>query len=187
HDLNHRVSHPPKMSDTEWEDAYRAAWLAYYTPEHVRTILRRTAANKLGRPHNTLTTILWFNLMILFEGVHPLEGGAFRLKFRGDRRHGFKIESPFVFYPRYLGEILAKAWRYWKVYRRAKKTPDEGLAGPDRWTYSDLAIAPPEQDEFDALDLYHATRGGEAALARKRRDDAIRAGARQGVHEAAAE
>jgi len=31
-----------------------------------------------------------------------------------------------------------------------------------------------EADEFDALDLYHATTGGEAALARKYRDDAIR-------------
>ena len=49
------------------------------------------------------------------------------------------------------------------------------LAAPDRWTYSDLAIAPPKADEFDALDLYHATTGGEAALKRKYRDDAIRA------------
>ncbi len=49
------------------------------------------------------------------------------------------------------------------------------LNAPDRWTYSDLAIAPPKADEFDALDLYHATTGGEAALARKYRDDKIRA------------
>ena len=54
---------------------------------------------------------------------------------------------------------------------------DEVLAAPDRWTYSDLAIAPPKADEFEALDLYHATAGGEAALARKHRDDAIRDGA----------
>jgi hypothetical protein len=48
------------------------------------------------------------------------------------------------------------------------------MAAPDRWTYTDVAIAPPQADEFDALDLYHATSGGEAALARKRRDDKIR-------------
>ena len=42
-------------------------------------------------------------------------------------------------------------------------------------TYTDLAITPPKADEFDALDIYH-TRGGEDALARKHRDDAIRAG-----------
>ncbi|MET0873403.1 MAG: hypothetical protein ABWX81_01225 [Pseudolabrys sp.] len=66
YDLNHRVSHHSTMSDAEWEDAYRAAWSAFYTPEHVRTILRRSAACKLGRPGTTLSTILWFYLMILF-------------------------------------------------------------------------------------------------------------------------
>jgi hypothetical protein len=174
YDLNHRVSHHPKMSDAEWEDAYRAAWAAYYTPEHVRTILRRSAACRLGRPGTTLTTILWFYLMIAFEGVHPLEGGALRLKFRRDRRHGMRRENPLLFYPRYVGGTLVKAWQYWRVYKRFKAMLDEALGAPDRWTYSDLAIAPPQTDEFDALDLYHATSGGEAALARMRRDDAIR-------------
>jgi hypothetical protein len=50
------------------------------------------------------------------------------------------------------------------------------MAAPDRWTYSDLAITPPRDDEFETLDLYHATAGGEAALARKDRADEIRAG-----------
>jgi hypothetical protein len=177
YDLNHRVSHHPRMSDAEWEDAYKAAWAAYYTPEHVRTILRRSAACRIGRPGTTLTTILWFYLMIAFEGVHPLEGGALRLKFRRDRRHGMRRENPLVFYPRYVGGTLVKAWRYWRVYKRFKATLDETLAASDRWTYSDLAIAPPRSDEFDSLDLYHATSGGEAALARMRRDDAIRGSA----------
>ena len=44
YDLNHRVSHHSMMTDAEWEEAYRAAWAAFYTPEHVRTILRRSAA-----------------------------------------------------------------------------------------------------------------------------------------------
>ena len=77
---------------------------------------------------------------------------------------------------RYAGETVVKLWRYWGVYRRFKAMLAEALAAPDRWTYSDLAIAPPQADEFEALDLYHATSGGEAALARKRRDEAIRAG-----------
>jgi hypothetical protein len=48
------------------------------------------------------------------------------------------------------------------------------LAAPDRTTYTDVSTAPPEADEFDNLDLYHATSGGETALARMRRDDALR-------------
>jgi len=176
YDLNHRVSHHPKMSDAEWEAAYRDAWAAFYTPEHVRKIMQRSAACRKGRPDTTLTTILWFYLMITFEGVHPLEGGALRQKFRRDRRHGLPLENPLVFYPRYFGETLVKAWRYWSVYRRFKAMLDEALSAPDRWAYSDLAIMPPQADEFEALDLYHATSGGEAALARMRRDQAIREG-----------
>ena len=174
YDLSHRVTHHPKMPDAEWEEAYRAAWDAFYTPEHIRTILRRAAACPVGRPGTTLTTLLWFKLVNKFEGVHPLEGGAFRLKFRRDRRSGLPRENPLVFYPRYFGEIAVKLWRYWTVYRECKAILKEVLAAPDRWTYTDLAIAPPKADEFDALDLYRATAGGEAAIARKDRHDRIR-------------
>ncbi|HEY6255108.1 MAG TPA: radical SAM protein [Xanthobacteraceae bacterium] len=187
YDLNHRVAHHGgTMSDPEWEDAYRIAWETYYTPEHVRTILRRVAANPLGRTKTTLTTILWFYLALKHEGVHPLEAGVFRLKFRRDRRPSLKRESPFVFYPRYIVETLVKAWRAWSFYRRTRAMLNEIEASPERWTYTDLAIAPPQENEFEALDLYHATSGGEAALARKRRDEAIRSGADAAVHARAA-
>ncbi len=186
YDLNHRVAHHSKMSDAEWEEAYRTAWETYYTPEHIRTILRRAAANPLGRMKTTLTTILWFYLAFKYEGVHPLEAGIFRLKFRRDRRLSLRRESPLLFYPRYVGETLVKAWHAWSVYRRTKTMLTEIEAAPDRWTYSDLAIAPPLDNEFEALDLYHATAGGEAALERKRRDEAIRAGAHAPVRPATA-
>ena len=113
--------------------------------------------------------------MTLYEGVHPLEGGAFRMKFRRDRRHGMPLESRFVFYPRYAAETVAKAWGYLAVYRDAKRTLRQVLRVPDRWNYTDLAIAPPRDDELDTLDLYHVTSGGEAAVARQRRDDMARA------------
>ncbi len=175
YDLNHRVTHHTRMSDDEWEEAYRAAWTNYYTPEHMRTIMRRAAAHPLGRPGTALTTMLWFKLMVLYEAVHPLEGGAFRLKFRRDRRHGMKLESRFVFYPRYGAEIVVKAWRYLRVYRDAMRSLKQVMAAPDRLTYTDLAIAPPLENELDTLDLFHVTSGGEAAVARSRRDDAARA------------
>ena len=174
YDLNHRVTHHHKMSDAEWEDALRTAWASFYSPDHIRTILRRVAANPRGRPGTTLSTLLWFKLVHSFEGVHPLEGGAFRLKFRRDRRSGLPIESPFVFYPRYFGGTVLKAWRYWSVYRQCKAILKEVLAAPDRLTFTDTAIAPPKADEFEALDLYHVTPGAEAALARKQLQDNIR-------------
>ena len=178
YDLDHRVSHHAKMSDAEWEDAYRAAWNAYYTPEHIRTILRRAAQIPNGRPKQIASTIMWFKLMIEHEGVHPLEGGAFRLKSRRDRRRSLPLESPFVFYPRYGYEVVSKAWKYWRFFVNTRRILNEVLAAPDRTTYTDLAIEPPRDDEFEQLSLYHATSGGEAALVRKALGDSIRDSAR---------
>jgi hypothetical protein len=175
YDLNHRVTHHARMSDVEWDEAYRAAWTNYYSPEHMRTILRRAAAHPAGRPKTALTTLLWFKLVALYEGVHPLEGGAFRLKFRRDRRFGMPLESPVTFYPRYVAEIVVKLWHYIAVYRDAMRALRQVLRASDRWTYTDLAIAPPREDELDTLDLFHATSGGEEAVARVRREAEARA------------
>jgi hypothetical protein len=181
YDLNHRVSHHAKMSDREWEESYRAAWLAYYTPEHLHTLLRRIAANPLGRPKTTLMTILGFRLMVLYEDVHPLEGGAIRLKYRRDRRSGLPLENPFLFYPRYLYQTLFKLRKFAAEYLRCMAALDRALYAPDRFTYSDIAIAPLEKQEEDGLDLYLATSGGEDALRRVRRQEAMREHAAAGV------
>ena len=182
YDLNHRVSHHPKMSDAEWEDAYRAAWQAYYTPEHIRTILRRVAAKRPAMLNSTTSTLLWFNTMIPLEGLHPLEGGMIRLKFRRDRRRGLPIESPFSFYPRLVRETATKLRGYWRVYRQFQSILKEVKADPNRASYTDIATTPLLENETESLDLFHATRGGEAALDRKRRADTIRA---ETTHEAA--
>ncbi len=177
YDLNHRVSHHGKMSDAEWEQSYRAAWDSFYTPEHMLTIFKRAAAIKNGRPKQIASTVMWFKLMIDHEGVHPLEGGAFRLKFRRDRRSRLKRESPFVFYPRYAAEIAVKAGKYLRFFLMTRRLLKQALEAPDRWSYSDIAIEPPREDEFEQLELYHATSGGEAALARMKLNDSIRAAA----------
>lgn len=186
YDLNHRVTHHSKMDDAEWEEASRAAWASFYSVEHIRTILRRAAAHPKGRPGTTLSTLLWFKLVHSYEGVHPLEGGALRLKFRRDRRSGLPVENPFIFYPRYLGETLLKAWRYWRDYRTCKAILKDVLAAPDRASYTDIAIAPPKADEYEALDLYRETTGAGAALARKELHDSIRSRTKAGEPKEAA-
>jgi hypothetical protein len=175
YDLSHRVTHHPRMSDREWEETYRAAWESFYSYDHVRTILRRAAANPNGRPRTVVIALVWFKLAVLFEGVHPLESGAFRRKARRERRPALSRQSPFSFYPRRAAEIAGKARDYWAVWRRMQAILKEVLDGPNRSTYADLAITPPEGDEFDRLDLYRETRGAAAAVARKRRDERLRA------------
>ena len=77
YDLNNRVTHHRVMSDEDWDSAYRAAWESFYSFEHMRTILRRAAAHPQGRPHTTLTTLLWFKLMTMFEAVTRSKVGPF--------------------------------------------------------------------------------------------------------------
>ena len=85
------------------------------------------------------------------------------------------IESPLAFYPKLIRENARKFAGYWSVWKLLRRLRAEVKAEASRTTYSDIAIAKMRENEFESLDLYHATRGGEAALARKRRDDAIRA------------
>ena len=133
YNLNNRVTHHPKMSDAEWEEAYHAAWESWFDPAHLETVLRRHAARK---PNNRkkLVRILrfWseFHLLFMAEGVHPLEGGMFRMKDRLDRRPGMPIENPLLWYPELAGENLRKLWVYgslfyrnWRIYRRVLNDP----------------------------------------------------------------
>jgi hypothetical protein len=177
YDLNHRVSHHPKMSDAEWEEAYRVAWASYYDLPHIKTILRRAAAgSRLRFLPSIISTLLWFHLMIAFENLHPLEGGAIRLKYRKDRRPGMPIESPLDFYPRIAAESARKLVGYVKTVWQFHQVVKEVREAPDRAAYMDPAIAPQSNEDFEDLALYHATAGGESALARKRRDEIIRKG-----------
>ncbi|MEO0978256.1 MAG: radical SAM protein [Pseudomonadota bacterium] len=173
YDLNHRVSHHPKMTDAEWEEAYQEAWASYYSDSHIETVLKRAAAHQRGRPGNKLFLMMWFKLMVQCEGVHPLEGGYFRLKYRKDRRSGLPVESALAFYPRYIWEVVAKHWAYvsatWRVYRIYRKVK----ASPDRHSYSDIAIKEIEKDGEETLAMIQETRGGVEAVAKTARDASI--------------
>ena len=61
------------------------------------------------------------------------------------------------------------------MYRATKRDLKQVLQASDRGTYTDTAIEPLQADELDTLDLYHATSGGEAAVAKVRREALSRA------------
>ena len=73
-----------------------------------------------------------------------------------------------------MRESFRKLRGYWAIHRMFHSIRKEVKADPNRANYTDLAISPMRGNEFESLDLYHATRGGEEALARKRRSDTIR-------------
>ena len=91
YDVQHRVSHHAIMSDREFDQTYLDAWRAYYAPEHIETVARRHGASKGGNPAEPARFMTMFKIMFEAEGIHPLEGGVLRLKYRADRRHGMPI------------------------------------------------------------------------------------------------
>jgi len=173
YDLHHRVSHHPNMSDAEWEETYKAAWAQYFTWEHMETVTRRHARLNGGRPKKALQYLNEFRMLYENEGVHTLEGGVVRRKRRLSRRPTLPIEPVWVFYPKFAWESARKAWNYWRGFRREKALLKTILSDPARWDYEDLAIRPLGHNELEALDLFHETRGGEEAVAKQHRQEAL--------------
>jgi radical SAM superfamily enzyme YgiQ (UPF0313 family) len=143
--LSDRVTHHSKMTDTEWEGAYHAAWKSYYSRDHVETIFRRAAA--AGKPVNKVVwPVLWFWATHLVEGVHPVEAGYIRRKVRTERRPGMPIENPLAFYPKFAANFLWKGahWLYlfWTVRRIARMVE----ADPAKREYMDASLTPAVDD-----------------------------------------
>src|SRR6185312_481492 len=107
YDVEHVCTAHPKMSRPEWEAIYREAWSLYYSPAHMKTLLRRAAAT--GLPMNSLIKVLLpFATTHRLEKVHPLQGGLFRLKRPSERRPGLARESGWSFWPRFAWETVYK-------------------------------------------------------------------------------
>jgi len=175
YDLHHRVVHHPKMSDAELDQTYRDAWRAYYTPEHMETVARRHGAIEGRNPAEPAIFMTMFKIMFEAEGIHPLEGGILRLKYRRDRRYGMKIEPFGLFHLKLAAEIWKKltiyarlSWQAWRIGRKVRNDPK-------RFEYTDLALQPVVEEDLDKLALFHDTAGGEAALLKKRGEDVARA------------
>jgi radical SAM superfamily enzyme YgiQ (UPF0313 family) len=168
YDLNHVTTAHAKMSPEQWERAYRMAWDTYYTDQHVETVLRRLVAVKASAS-NAILLMTWFRGSIHIEGVHPLEAGFFRYKFRKDRRAGLPVPSPLVFWPQYAVETARKLMRWSSLYLGLRKTYVKIKKDPARYDYTDLAMTPVTDEELDNLELFHHTDAAEAFVALQRR------------------
>lgn len=173
YDLNHRVARHPRMSDREWEEVYRAAWDAYYTPAHIETIMRRSAAGPKARTRKLVFLMLWFYGTVSIEGLHPLEGGIIRRKARRDRRYGMPLEHPLLFYPKYAAETLWKHVRYFTFIARMLPAYFRVRFAAHPQAYTDISLARARDESEAGLALFHETSGGENYVARVRRQEAI--------------
>ena len=164
YDVEHVCTAHPKMSKQEWEDIYREAWSLYYTPKHMKTLLRRAAAT--GVPMGSLVKLLVrFATTVRLEKVHPLQSGVLRSKRQSERRPGLPRENPWIFWSRYTWETLNKHAMFAGAIVRLMLTAIAISRAPAARTYMDQALTPVGDDGDETLDLFTKTTGGGAAVA----------------------
>jgi hypothetical protein len=168
YDLEHVVTGHARMSKQEWEAIYREAWNIYYTPEHIRTILRRAARFDVGISHLSGFLAI-FAKAVEIEGVHPLQGGVLRRKSRRDRRHGMSIEPAWVFYPAYGREMVSKTVRMVRHWLAIDRIRREVRHDPARHAYTDAALAPVADHGTETLELFTHSQDARDDVARRRR------------------
>ena len=168
YDAEHVCTAHTNMSKEEWEAIYHESWSLYYTPEHMKTLMRRTAAT--GGPMGSLLTLLvLFSTMDRLEKVHPLQSGVIRLKHPSERRPGLPRGSSWVFWLRfacvtlYKRAILAGTLARLRVWKMVIER------SPDAREYTDQALTPVRDDDSVTLDLLTKTTGGRAEVARLKR------------------
>jgi radical SAM superfamily enzyme YgiQ (UPF0313 family) len=164
YDTEHACAPHPNMSGQEWEAIYHEAWSLYYTPEHMKTLLRRTAAT--GGPMGSLVKLLFtFSTTDRLEKVHPLQSGIFRLKHPSERRPGLPRESSWVFWPRFVWESFSKHVIMAGTIGRLLLWKMAIARDPNARAYMDQALTPVRDDEDVTLDLLTKTSGARAAVA----------------------
>ena len=173
YDAEHVTTGHPLMSADEWRRTYHEAWAAFYTPEHVETLMRRALACGM-RARKIMMLYLWFYCSVTIESVHPLQAGLFRRKYRRDRRPGLPLESSFLFYPRYARETLSKAMRLLALARTYDGIHRRVEADPAGAHYRDLALTPVTAAEIDDLEIFRATKSARQAVAKATRKRALR-------------
>ncbi len=172
YDTEHVTTAHPLMSDEEFRETYLQAWNAFYTHDHVETIIRRAAVYGI-KTAKVMRVLAYFYGSQVIEGIHPLQGGLFRRKYRRDRRFGMPIENPLVFYPRYLWEIVSKTVRVHFFLRPYKRIQQRVENDPGKDTYMDLALSPTTDDDLETLDLLKPATGGRKAALGKPRSKSV--------------
>ena len=163
YDTEHACTAHSIMSSEEWRDIYREVWSLYYTPEHMKTLLRRAAVNDVPLG-NLAKYLLMFSTTDRLEQVHPLQGGILRLKHPSERRPGLPQESAWIFWPRFLWDTIRKQAILAHTIARLLVWVLAIKRDPNARSYKDLALTPVSDDDDEMLDLMTKTTGGRTAV-----------------------
>ncbi len=167
YDVEHVTTAHGTMSKAQWEKVYQDAWAAYYTPEHMETVMRREAATG-GSPGKVLTLLIWTYVSMMLEGMHPYQGGYLRRKYRKDRRPTLPVESPWVFYPRYVTNVIDKHIKLAQAVLRYRRIAVQLRNDPNSRNYMDLALTPVAADDFDSFEMFAANEAAKSTVVKIR-------------------
>jgi radical SAM superfamily enzyme YgiQ (UPF0313 family) len=156
YDLCHATFEHQNMTRQEWEKVYIEVHDSYYSDEHAVTLLRRARAT--GIPLGKMVAgIAGFYGNVVWEGIHPLEAGIFRRKYRLGRRPELPVESVWKFYPEYARQLVSNNRKYVRRLLKFHKVRRDLERDPETKNYTDLSLTPVQDDEIEVLELFNAT------------------------------
>jgi len=100
YDLDHVTVAHSNMSKAEWN--VPIGWPGTLTSAGSTSKHHAACGGDRNNVGKIKTYALYFKGYHPIEHVHPLEGGALRLKSRHERRPHLPVEPAWLFYPRYL-------------------------------------------------------------------------------------
>ena len=172
YDLEHVCADHPNMTRREWLEIYQEVWRLYYSRDHMRRLLRRTAATG-GKISSMVKLLLTFSLTVGLEGVHPLQSGVIRLRHPSERRPGLPRELAWIFWPRLAWDTVHKTFVTLSRLSGLSIDAIKAVRDPERDNYMDQALTPVHDDDDETLDLTTKTGGARAAVAHIQRVDKL--------------
>jgi hypothetical protein len=126
-------------------------------------VMRRAVATG-SNAGNMLLLLTWYWGCLELENIHPLQGGYLRRKYRRERRPTLPIESPLVFYPRYVADLVWKHMRLAKQIWRLGRFRQKLKSDPNARNYTDLALTPVTDHEFETYEMFSPAKTREENL-----------------------
>jgi len=148
YDTEHVVVDHPTMTREEWTALTKRIPDVYYSKEHIERVLRRKS--RPLRP-GLVKKLIAFKGAISIEGVMLEQAGSGRIKIRGQRRRGMPLESPLIFYPRRVYEILRAKLLWALVTREVAAIAEKVNSDVHGRKYVDRSLIPTSSEE-EAVD-----------------------------------
>ena len=147
------------MSREEWQEAYRLAWRTYYTPEHIKTVIRRAVAGG-PRPDTVAICSPGSGRASTSTTSIRLRPGMIRRRYRRDRRPGMPLENPLVFYTRNWGGQVITYGRILAMFAKIHFWTRRLERDPNAKNYTDEALR--TSDDYDHQEMYQLTKSAPA-------------------------